>query len=163
MRLSRVISAAILSLLDRLYIKPLRGLISATTFRYVACGVVNYFILDALLYYIIYHYVIPTPLISIGGVVVSSHIASLVVLFPITLFNGFWLNRNVAFRVEALPVGRQLFTYIGTIFGSLLLSYVVMKLFVDVLGLWATPSKILTSVTTSLYSYLMARFVTFKQ
>ncbi|MFR9649079.1 MAG: GtrA family protein [Rikenellaceae bacterium] len=162
MRLSRVISAAIISLLDRLYIKPLRGLISATIFRYAVCGVANYFILDTLLYYLIYHYIIPSPLIVVCGVAVSSHIASMVLLFPITLLNGFWLNRHVAFRAESLPVGRQLLIYIGTIFGSLALSYVAMKLLVEMLGVWATPSKLITSVITSLYSYLMARFVTFK-
>ncbi len=161
MRLSSALSALIIRLLDRLYIKPLRGLLSPTLFRYGVCGVANYFVLDTALYYALYHYIVPTPIVHIGSIAISSHIASLVILFPITLLNGFWLNRHVAFRAEKQPIKRQLVIYIATILGSLLLSYIIMKLLVDRAGLWATPAKILTSVATSVYSYLMARFITF--
>ncbi len=161
MRLSNALSASIIKLIDRLYIKPLRGLLSPTLFRYGVCGVANYFVLDTALYYILYHYIVPSPVVHIGSIAISAHIASLIILFPITLLNGFWLNRHVAFKAESQPVKRQLVIYIATILGSLLLSYIVMKLLIERAGVWATPAKILTSVATSAYSYLMARFVTF--
>lgn len=165
MRLSRALSALIIKVVDGVYDtlpSRLSCLVSPTVFRYAACGVANYFVLDATLYYILYHYLIAGEIVHFAGFALSPHIASMVGVFPITLINGFWLNRHIAFRVAEKPAGRQLLIYVATIAGSLLLSYVVMKLLVDVCGVWATPSKLLTSLTTSLYSYLMARFVTFK-
>ncbi len=165
MRLSRALSALIIKVVDGVYNtlpSQLSSLVSPTVFRYATCGVANYLVLDATLYYILYHYIIGGEIVPFAGFALSPHIASMVLVFPITLMNGFWLNRHIAFKASEKAAGKQLLIYIATIAGSLLISYVVMKLFVDVCGVWATPAKILTSLTTSLYSYLMARFVTFK-
>jgi putative flippase GtrA len=91
----------------------------------------------------------------------SPHIASLCVVFPITFFNGFWLNRNVAFRRSKLPRGRQLWRYALSVGGSILLNYVCMKLLVERAGVWATPAKAITTVISVVYSYLAARYYSF--
>ena len=96
-------------------------------------------------------------------VVISPHVASLVVVFPITFFTGFWLNRNVAFRSVEVGQGRQLFKYALTVVGSLLLNYVCIKLFVEVAGIWPTPAKALTTAVCVAYSYLSGRYFTFKK
>ena len=46
--------------------------------------------------------------------------------------------------------------------GSILLNYACMKFLVEVCGLWPTPSKCITSLAVALYSYLAARYYTFK-
>lgn len=118
-------------------------------------------LLDTLLYFLIYHYIVAERFIDLGLVVISPHIASLVVVFPITFFNGFWLNRHVAFRATAFSSRRQLWRYLLSVGGSMLLNYICMKLFVEHLHLWATPSKMLTTCISALYSFLAAKFYTF--
>ena len=157
MRLAEMIGRTI----DLFYIPPINRLVSRETFRYGACGAAN-MALDLVLYYLIYHYVVAERFIDLGVVVMSPHIASLAVVFPITFFNGFWLNRNVAFRRSELPRGRQLWRYALSVGGSILLNYVGMKLLVERAGVWATPAKAITTVISVAYSYLAARYYSFR-
>lgn len=120
-------------------------------------------VLDVVWYYIIYHYIVAQRFIDLGVVVMSPHVASLVVVFPITFFTGFWLNRNVAFRSMEMGQGRQLLRYALSVVGSILLNYVCIKLFVEVAGIWPTPAKALTTVVSVVYSYLAGRYFTFRK
>jgi putative flippase GtrA len=120
-------------------------------------------LLDVVWYYLILHYIVAERYIDIGFIVVSPHVAALIVVFPITFFTGFWLNRNVAFRATQFRQGKQLFRYALTVVGSILLNYVCIKLFVEVALIWPTPAKALTTVVCVAYSYLSGRYFTFKK
>ena len=157
MSLTSLITKAI----ELFYIKPLRRVISQQVFRYWACGAMTA-LLDAVWYYLIYHYLVCEQFVDLRFVVVSPHIAALCLVFPITFFTGFWLNRNVAFRVTHISSLPQLAKYALTVVGSILLNYVCMKFFVEFCGVWATPSKILTTAVCAVYSYLVGRYFTFK-
>lgn len=148
-------------IIDSLYIGPVRRLLSPELFRYGACGGGN-MVLDALYYFLIYHYVVCERFIDLGVVVISPHIASLVIVFPITFFNGFWLNRNVAFRESNLRTRTQLTRYLLSVGGAILLNYLCMKCFVEGLHFWATPSKLLTTCISAVYSFLAAKYFTFQ-
>lgn len=157
MRVAKLITRAI----DLFYVKPLRKLVPQQVFRYLACGGITV-LLDIIWYYIIYHFIICEQFIDLGFVVVSPHIAALCIVFPITFFTGFWLNRNVAFKATRFSSLPQLAKYALTVVGSILLNYLCMKLFVESFGIWATPSKMLTTVICSIYSYLAGRYFTFR-
>lgn len=118
-------------------------------------------LLDTLWYFLLYHYVVCEWFINLGVVVMSPHIASLCLVFPITFFTGFWLNRNVAFRVTHLRTQKQLFRYALSVVGSIVINYLCMKLFVELFNIWPTPSKMLTTVISVIYSFLVARYFTF--
>ena len=158
MQLARVISRII----DSLYIKPVAAIIPQQLWRYGVCGVTN-MVLDSVWYFVIYHFIVCKQFIDLGFVVVSPHIASLIVVFPITFFTGFWLNRNVAFHTSPTPRGKQLWRYALSVAGAILLNYLSMKILVEVCNLWPTPSKIVTTVISSVYSFLMAKFYTFRK
>ena len=157
MRVAKLITRAI----DLFYVKPLRKLVPQQVFRYLACGGIT-ILLDIIWYYIIYHFIICEQFIDLGFVVVSPHIAALCIVFPITFFTGVWLNRNVAFKATRFSSLPQLAKYALTVVGSILLNYLCMKLFVESFGIWATPSKMLTTVFCSIYSYLAGRYFTFR-
>lgn len=155
------IAEKISRIVDSLYIKRLEPVISRQLFRYGVCGVTN-MALDTLWYYVIYHYIIALRYIDLGVVVVSPHIASLIIVFPITFLTGFWLNRHVAFQVTTYRTRGQLIRYALSVVGAILLNYVLMKLFVEHCHIWATPSKMLTTVISSVYSFLAAKYFTFR-
>lgn len=154
------ISNVLIAIVDRLYLPPFRKIFSREIFGYGLCGALN-MTLDALWYFIIYHYIVAQRFIDLSFIVVSPHIASLIVVFPITFLTGFWLNRNVAFRVADLDGHRQLARYALSVMGALLINYVCMKFFVEYLDIWPTPSKMLTTVVSVCYSFLMGKFYTF--
>lgn len=155
------LSELITKTIDLFYAKPLRKIFSQQVFRYLACGALTA-LLDAVWYYIIYHHIVCEKAFVVGSVIIAPHIAALCVVFPLTFFTGFWLNRNVAFRVTHLSTAPQLAKYALTVVGSIALNYACMKLFVDACDLWATPSKILTTAVCAIYSFLAGRYFTFK-
>ena len=150
----------LIQIVDTLYIKPLRGFISRNLFGYGLCGAAN-MTLDIVWYFIIYHYIVCERYVDLGFVVISPHILSLFIVFPITFFTGFWLNRHVAFRSTSISSRRQLLRYALSVVGSVVINYLCMKLFVEICAIWPTPSKMLTTIVSVCYSYLMARYITF--
>ena len=138
---------------DAFYWRRLEGVVSRQLFRYAFCGG----------YFVIYHFLIGEGrMIDLGFVYMSAPIASLFLVFPITFFTGFWLNRNVAFRASPLGTRTQLLRYALSVAGAILLNYLCMKLFVEVVGIWPTPAKLATSLLSAAYSFLAARYFTFR-
>lgn len=156
------IKQRLIRLIDMLYIKPLHGLMSRNMFAYGLCGASN-MALDTMWYFIIYHYIIAERFINLGIVMVSPHIASLILVFPITFFTGFWLNRNIAFRATEFSSIRQLMRYALSVVGSILINYICMKIFVEYFAIWPTPSKMLTTAISVVYSYLAGKYFTFRR
>jgi putative flippase GtrA len=148
------------SIIDALYIKQLERIISRGTFGYCLCGAAN-MVLDAVWYYVIYHYIVLERNVDLGIVVISPHIAALIVVFPITFFTGFLLNRYVAFRATSQRSGKQLVRYALSVVGSIVLNYILMKIFVDMCHIWPTISKMLTTTIVAVYSFLAARYFSF--
>lgn len=155
------LSELIIKVVDLFYLRPVAAIVPLQTYRYAVCGGMN-MVLDAVWYFVIYHFIVAERFFDLGVVVISPHIASMCLVFPITFFNGFWLNRHVAFRHSPLSGGVQLFRYALSIGGSLALTYLGLKFFVEVCHFWPTPSKVLTTVLTVIYSFLAAKYFTFR-
>lgn len=154
------ISQILISLIDTLYIKPLERVISRYTFRYCICGAIN-MTLDTLWYFVIYHFVLWESNLDLKVIVISPHIAALIIVFPITFFTGFLLNRYVAFCATEQRKRIQLFRYALSVVGSILLNYVLMKLFVDLCYIWPTIAKMLTTIIVAIYSFVAAKYFSF--
>ena len=68
----------------------------------------------------------------------------------------------MAFRQSPIGAGTQLFRYLLSVAGSVLLTYAGLKFFVEVCGVWPTPAKMLTTLLTTVYSFLAAKYFTFR-
>lgn len=146
---------------DLFYLRPIAAVVPLQTYRYAVCGGLN-MVLDAVWYAVIYNFIVAHRFFDLGVIVISPHIASMCLVFPITFFNGFWLNRHIAFRHSPLSGRTQLVRYALSIGGSLLLTYAGLKFFVEWCHIWPTPSKLLTTAITVIYSYLAAKYFTFR-
>ena len=156
------LAEAITRIVDIFYIRPIRPLVPQQLFRYGFCGVAN-MVLDSVWYFIIYQFIVCKRFVDVGFMVISPHIASLILVFPITFLTGFWLNRHVAFRSTEAKSSKQMMRYALTVVGAIVLNYVCMKFFVEACGFWATPSKTLTTVISAIYSFLAAKYYTFRR
>ena len=138
-----------------------KGVIPLKTYRYAVCGGSN-LVLDTTLYFVFFQFILAKQNLDLSIVVLSPHIASLFFVFPITFMMGFLLNRYVVFTESKLPFKTQLIRYLTVGIIALLLSYFSMKLFVDVLLFYPTPSRLLSIVITVLFSYIMQNNFSFK-
>jgi hypothetical protein len=100
--------AHILTKIIDFFYPPFRKVMSEQLFRYAACGGGN-LVLDWILYFLVYNFVIghenvyfcPLSIVHCPFVLcITPHIASLCIVFPITLLTGFGSKRMLPFRVR---------------------------------------------------------------
>lgn len=147
--------------IDLFYFPFIRKFIPVETFRYAFTGGANT-ILDIFLYFLTYNYVLDKQMIDLGFVVISPHIAALFIVFPITFSTGFALAKFVTFTESELRGKTQLIRYGLTVFGSILINYFLLKLFVEVLHIYPTISKMIITVIVVIYSYIAQKMFSFK-
>lgn len=141
--------------------KPFSKFISKQIFRYGVSGGAN-MVFDWILYFIFYNFVFRHQIIDLGFIAISPHIASFIVVFPITLFSGFWLAKYISFTESNIKSCTQIFRYISVVFANILINYLCLKFFVDYCGFYPTPSKMITTFITVVFSFVMQKFYTFK-
>ena len=164
-RLAQIIT----KIIDFFY-PPFRRIMSEQVFRYAACGGGN-LVLDWVLYFLIYNFVIGHEIVNLQFTIFNSqftqaitpHIATLCIVFPITLLTGFWLQKNVTFTQSDLHSGRQLFRYIVIVAVNLAINYFGLKLCVETLGWYPTPSKMCITLVTVAVSYFGQKYYTFRK
>jgi len=147
-------------LIDSVY-KPFENWIPVETFRYAATGGAN-LLFDIFLYFIFYNFIFNKQVVDLGFIAFTPHIAAFIFVFPITFITGFLLAKYITFTSSLIRGRIQLFRYGLSVGGSILLNYVLLKLFVEYLYIWPTIAKIITTVVVILYSYLAQRYFTFK-
>ncbi len=130
------------------------------TFRYAACGGFNT-MLDISLFFITYNYILLKSPVLVGGLTISAHIAAFLMSFIITFPIGFCLSRYVVFQVTSVTKREQLGKYFIVVLCCLILNYLFLKFFVEKLGWYPTPSKILTTFFVVVFSYFSQKNFTF--
>lgn len=159
-RIHYKVRARILDVVDFFY-PPFRRLMPLQTYRYAACGGSNT-LLNLLLFFITHNYILHNQVVHIGTIAISSHIASFLFAFCITFPIGFYLSMYVVFQGSYLKRRVQLFRYFLVVLGCIMLNYVCLKIFVDLLGWYPTPAMMLTTVVVILFSYFSQRYFSFR-
>jgi putative flippase GtrA len=156
----RTIKNLIISIIDWFY-PFFSRYIPKVTFRYAFCGGSNT-AFDIFLYFIFYNFILRKQIVDLGFIAISPHIASFLIVFPITFSTGFLLGKYITFTSSNLRGRIQLFRYGITVSVSILLNYIFLKVFVDVCGFYPTPSKMLTTLLVIIYSYISQKYFTFR-
>jgi putative flippase GtrA len=150
----------IISAIDLFY-PPFRKMMNIQSFRYLACGGANT-LLDIVLYFVSYNFVLDKQNLDLGFIVISPHIAAFIIAFCISFPSGFWLMRSIVFSDSVLRGRVQLFRYFLLVAVCIILNYVFLKLFVEQWGIYPTPSKLLTTIIVVSFSYLTQKHFTFR-
>jgi len=140
---------------------PFKKFIPPETFTYAVTGGANTTV-DIFLYFICYNFVLNKQIVNLDLVAISPHIAAFLIVFPITFLTGFLLAKYITFTSSLIKGRTQLFRYVVTVAGAILLNYILLKVLVEYLFIWPTVSKIITTVIVVIYSYMMQRYFTFK-
>ena len=157
----RKIAYMITRTIDIFYRPPLSRYFTLEIFRYACCGGGN-LVFDWLLYFLVYNFGLHHKMVHIGSVTLSSHIATLMIVYPSTLMTGFFLAKYVTFTRSNIDSHIQAVRYVMVSAGNLLLNYFGLKLLVEVVGLYPTPSKIIITIVAVIVSYLAQKHFTFR-
>lgn len=147
-------------ILDFFY-PPFKRWMSKEVYYYLSCGTINT-CSDWVMYFIIHNYIIQKQFIDVGFIVVSPHIASLILVTPITFLVGFCFSKYITFKQSSLQTSKQVFRYASILCCNWFLTYACMKGLVEVIGIYPTPSKMITTVITTLVSFLLQKYYSFK-
>lgn len=151
---------AIGKLIDFFY-PPFKKYMPVEFFRYGVTGVAN-LAFDWVLYFFIYNFILQHRMLHLGFVTLSSHIAALLFTFPVTFLSGFLLQKYVTFTASDLRGKVQLFRYGLVVALNLAVNYAGLKLFVDVIGWYPTPSKMIVTIIATMISYISQKKYTFR-
>jgi putative flippase GtrA len=140
---------------------PFKKFIPLQTFRYGATGAAN-MVLDTLVYFVSYNFIVQKQDVYLYFFTLSPHIAAFFMAFSISFPTGFILAKYVTFTNSNLRGRIQLLRYGVTVVICVFLNYILLKLFVEVCHIYPTPSKLMTTVLVTIYSYLSQKHYTFK-
>ena len=131
-------------------------------YYYLASGGINV-VTNWVMYFVVHNFVVQKQIVDLGIVAFSPHIASLIVTFPFTFLIGFGLSKYVSFQGSSVSSNKQFFRYSLIIAFNFLVSYVSLKILVELIGIYPTPSNMITTLITSAISYFSQKHFSFKK
>lgn len=149
-------------LVDYFYIPQIKKFVPLHTFRYAIVGGLN-LALNSLIYFLSFHFLLrKTDTLILGFVTISAPVMAFGVTLIITSFTGFWLTRAIAFGGTKLRGRTQMFRYYQIVLLNVLINYFGIKLLVEALGFYPTPSNLLLQMVTVVVSYTGAKYYIFR-
>lgn len=141
---------------------PFASWIDQQTFRYLACGGSNQ-LLNIFIYWFSFNIVLHQKDVFINNdITVAGPIASYIIASAVTIPIGFLFSKYLVFQESNLKGRIQFFRYITLVFVCFILNYWMLKLFINVMHIYPTPSQTITIIILAVFSYLVQRFFTFK-
>jgi putative flippase GtrA len=110
----------------------------------------------------LYNFIYDKQVFDLGFIAFTPHIAAFFTQLPITFCTGFWLNRYVSFSESELRGRIQIVRYLMIVIACILINYAGLKLFVEVLHIYPTPSQMLNTVITTIFSFFSQKYFSFK-
>ncbi len=114
------------------------------------------------MFFISYNYIFEKQVVHVGRFAISPHIAAFLAAFIVSFPLGFYFSRYVIFTGGNI-IGRiQLMRYFLLVLSCIALNYMFLKIFVEQLHIYATVSKIITTIIVVCFSYFTQKHFTFK-
>lgn len=160
-RVHNKVRSNIFAILDIFY--PIfRRFLPLQTYHYAACGGVNT-ILGLVVYFVANNYIVNKDVVDVGFFAFKPHIAAMLIAFLFTFPVGFYLSMYVIFQGSYLKRRIQLLRYFIVIMLCMLINYICLKIFVEYLGWYPTPSQIITTGIIILFNYFSQRHFSFRK
>ena len=140
-----------------------KRLFDQTTYYYAVCGVGN-LVLSWILFFVFFQYVFKKQFFHLDffNFTFSAYTLSAIACFLISFALGFVLMKYIVFTESGLKGRVQFFRYAVSAMISGLVSWVLLKLFIEVFNFFPSLANILASCLVVIVSYLLQRKFTFK-
>lgn len=150
----------IIPIVDFFY-PPFKRLMDLQTFRYAACGGSNV-ALGFIIYTISFKFILKEQNFHFGFYAFKPHVAALFIASCFNFCFGFFLMKYVVFSNSNLRGRVQLFRYLINFLFSLMLNYILLKIFVERLHIYPILAQVMTTGVVVLTSYLFQKHYTFR-
>jgi len=160
-KIHNFIRRCIFAIIDVFY-NPFKKIMPLQTFRYAACGGGNT-VFDITLFSVCYNLILKKQPVYLGFYTLSPHIAALAMSFSVSFCTGFYLNRFIVFKESGLSKRAQLSRFLILNIICICLNFIFIKIFVDYLGMYPTPSKIVATIIIVFFSYFSQTHFFFKK
>ena len=140
---------------------PFRRVMPLQTFRYAVCGGSN-MVLDILIYYISYNFILHKQILNIGFYAFKPHMAALFMAFCVSFPTGFLLSKYVVFNTSFLRGRIQLFRYMLVVAINLFLNYSFLKILVEYMQFYPTIARIFATAFIVTFSYVSQKHFSFR-
>ena len=142
----------ILPVIDFFY-PPFKRLMTLQTFRYAASGGGN-LLLGFVVFYVSFKFIFGEKTFDFGYYAFKGHMAALFLSFCITFPVGFFMLKYVVFSDSKIKGRIQLFRYFIVCLFNLFLNYLLLKVLVETLHVYAVFAQILTISVVVVVSYV---------
>jgi len=150
----------IIPIIDFFY-PPFKKIMNQQTFRYAAAGGANA-LLGFILYAVSYKYILHEQELHLGFFAFKAHVAALFFSFCVCFPIGFFMARYVIFSDSNVRWGVQMVRYLMVWIFNLFLNYILLKVLVEQLHVYAIFAQIITTGVVIVVSYLAQRNFSFK-
>jgi putative flippase GtrA len=131
------------------------------TFLYAACGGGN-LVLSWILFFMFYQFLFTKDNLEFSQFTLSAYTASAMLCFIISFSIGFLLMKFVVFTESELKGRIQFFRYGVSSLVSSIVSWSLLKFFIDILGIFPSISNVIASCLVVIVSYILQKKYTFK-
>ncbi len=146
---------------DSFYWRPVRSVMPRQTFRYIACGGINW-VISTVCFWVAFNFIFAKQHVDLGFLVVASHTAALGISVVVSFLIGFWMQKNISFQGSPLRGRTQLFRYFLSNLVAALITYALEKLFVEVCHIFPTVAFMIIYLTTAVLGFLVQKHFTFR-
>ncbi|MBP5318756.1 MAG: GtrA family protein [Paludibacteraceae bacterium] len=160
-KLGTYLLRAVVVFIDFFY-PPFRKWLNIEWYHYLACGCLNA-LQDWVVYSFFYNIVLQRQIVDLGFFAFEPHTAALLLVTPITFFVGFSFSKYITFRGSKIETWQQLLRYALILLVNFVVSWGCIKLLVEHFGLYPTPSKMITTVITTLISFTLQKYYSFRK
>lgn len=131
------------------------------TFRYAAAGGANT-LLGLIIYYISFTFILKKENLELGFYTLTPHSAALFMTFCVCFPFGFFMMKFVVFGNSTIKGKVQLVRYFMSYMLSLAVNYVLLKLLVEIVHIYAIFAQIISTAVVISISYFIQRHYSFK-
>lgn len=129
--------------------------------RYVISGG-SATVVDVGSYFITYNFILHKQPFVIGMAHIGAHIAALCLSFSLGLITNFLITKYFVFNESDLRGREQFVRYVAVAAITFVANYFMMKLLVEVVGLYPTLSRLIAVGTVAFLSYNLHKVFTFR-
>lgn len=127
---------------------------------FLSAGVAT--LVDVFVYFITINYFIKESRVHIGGYSASDHNFTLCISYSFGVVVNFLLTKYAVFSESELGGVKQFRRFAFIAFFGFFANYGLLRLFVEVIGFYPTPSRIIAALSLGVASYYVHKLFTFK-
>ncbi|WP_299289170.1 GtrA family protein [uncultured Mucilaginibacter sp.] len=119
------------------------------------------FIVDALVYYFVYHYIFITAEVKILGFLISRDVISLIISYSCCIVCNFLLTKYFVFAHSKLSSRNQFARFFTVAFLGFFANLLMLRLFVSIFKVYPPLARIIAALSLGVASYFVHKFFSF--